>query len=71
MVWPTLLLARSQGRLRLTHADASSAPLLDPLYLADPRDLKVLLKAFQKAREVVQAPPLKDQRAHGWIQYIV
>lgn len=64
MLWPTLLLPRSRGTLRLASSDPQTPPLLDPMYLTDERDLEVGIAAFKKAREVVSSQPLKDLIGH-------
>jgi choline dehydrogenase len=43
---------RSTGRLRLASADPAAAPLIDPGYLADPRDLDAMRAGIRIAREV-------------------
>jgi choline dehydrogenase-like flavoprotein len=54
---------RSRGALRLTLADPSAAPLIDPNYLAEAYDREVYLEALDKARAVGASPALDDWRA--------
>lgn len=44
---------RSRGTVRLSSADPSSAPLIDPNYWADPYDLDMSLKGLEKARDIL------------------
>ncbi len=46
----------SRGRVRLASADPDAAPAIDPAYLSDARDLDVLVRGFQLARRILDAP---------------
>lgn len=61
--YPTLLLARSTGTLRLASSSPHDHPILDPRYLTDERDLQVGVCAFKKAREIIKTEPLSE-----WIE---
>ena len=52
----------SRGEVFLQSADPFAAPGIDPRYLSDPRDLSILRKGAQMAREIMQAPALKRWR---------
>jgi choline dehydrogenase len=60
---------RSRGSVRLRSADPLEAPDIDPSYLADPEDLRVLVEgtkiAQRVAREEALAPWLDKERAPG------
>eukprot|EP00435_Cladocopium_sp_Y103_P001729 s4503_g1.t1 len=60
VLYPTLLLARSTGTLRLASRNPYDHPILDPRYLTDERDLQVGVCAFKKAREITKTEPLSD-----------
>ena len=48
----------SRGYVRLRSADPADAPLVQPNYLADPRDQGVLLAALKLARRLMAAPAM-------------
>ncbi|MET3108013.1 choline dehydrogenase-like flavoprotein [Oxalobacteraceae bacterium GrIS 2.11] len=58
----TLMRPKSRGTVRLHSADPKDAPLIDPAYLSDPRDLPVLVKATQQAYDVMQSDALAPYR---------
>jgi pyridoxine 4-oxidase len=51
---------RSRGTLKLASADADTAPLIDPNYLAEEYDRDLYLEALQQARAVGWASALSD-----------
>jgi choline dehydrogenase len=51
-VLTTLIYPRSRGTLRLSSADPTATPLIDPAYLADPADLEVLGEGSEMVREI-------------------
>ncbi|NKF24537.1 choline dehydrogenase [Solimonas marina] len=53
-----LLRPRSTGSVRLRSADAADAPLIDPAFLKDPRDLQDLVEGFKLTRRLMEAPAL-------------
>ncbi|GAB2843560.1 FAD-dependent oxidoreductase [Actinoallomurus bryophytorum] len=57
-----LMTPASRGGLRLASADPAAAPLIDPAYLADERDLERLVTGLRLAREIGAAPALADWR---------
>lgn len=62
----SLVTPRSRGHLRLDYRDPAGAPLLDPAYLSDQRDLDALTTALTMVREIGQADALaawRDQEA--------
>ena len=59
---PTLLQPHSRGHIRLASADPLARPLIEPNYLSDPRDLEVLLRGVELAREVADTAALAPQR---------
>jgi choline dehydrogenase len=54
-----LLQPRSTGTITLTSADPSAAPEIDPAYLTDDDDVRRLVAALGKARELLDTPALK------------
>jgi choline dehydrogenase len=59
---PCLMRPRSRGSVRLASTDPQAAPLIDPGFLAEPRDLDVMVDAVALARELGAAPELADWR---------
>ncbi|KAG1670510.1 Glucose dehydrogenase [FAD, quinone] [Nymphon striatum] len=49
---PTLVRPRSRGEIRLVSGDPRDRPLIDPRYLSDPHDLKVLIEGMKIAIKV-------------------
>ena len=52
----------SRGSVRLTSPDPHQAPLIDPNYLADRRDVDRMVTGLRLAREVAAAPALSSVR---------
>ncbi|MGH3240514.1 MAG: GMC family oxidoreductase [Spirillospora sp.] len=52
-VMPTLIYPKSRGTLRLASADPSAAPLIDPAYLTDTGDARLLLDGIELVRDVM------------------
>ena len=53
----------SRGTVRLASSDPEDAPVVDPRYLSDPRDVAVMLTGLKIAREIGQAEALTPWRA--------
>ncbi|MEU4675295.1 GMC family oxidoreductase N-terminal domain-containing protein [Amycolatopsis sp. NPDC023774] len=53
---------RSRGTVRLASPDAEAAPLIDPNYLSDDRDVATIMAGLRMAREIGQACALTDWR---------
>ena len=49
---------RSRGTVRLRSSDPAALPLIDPNFLADPRDLKVSAEGVRISREIFSQPSL-------------
>ncbi|MES9605644.1 FAD-dependent oxidoreductase [Actinomadura sp. NPDC000929] len=52
-IMPTLIYPKSRGTLRLGSADPSAAPVIDPGYLTEPDDARLLLDGMELVREVM------------------
>jgi choline dehydrogenase-like flavoprotein len=48
----------SRGTVTLASADARIAPVIDPRFLADSRDIDLLVQGARLARRIIDAPPL-------------
>jgi len=55
---PGLIYPESRGELRLRSKNPSDHPILDPHYLEDPYDMRVLLRGIRLAREIAKTEPL-------------
>lgn len=49
----------SRGTVRLASADIRDKPRVDPNYLAESEDLRVLLAALKRGRDILAAPSLR------------
>jgi len=60
----------SRGTVRLAGPDAATAPLIDPAFLTDDRDVRTLLDGFKLMRRILESDPLarhggRDRYTHG------
>ena len=53
-----VLRPESRGTVRLQGPDAATAPLIDPQFLADDRDMATLIAGTRLMRRILEAPPL-------------
>ncbi len=53
----------SRGRVGLSSGDPMAAPMIDPQYLADDRDMDILVKGAKMTHAILQAPALAKYRA--------
>jgi choline dehydrogenase len=54
-VMPTLIYPKSRGEVRLSSNDPTAAPLIDPCFLQEPDDARLLLEGIALLREVMQS----------------
>jgi choline dehydrogenase-like flavoprotein len=54
----TMIYPKSRGTVRLASKDPSAAPLIDPHYLEDGADVRFLLEAVRRTREIMATAPL-------------
>ncbi|MCE3271038.1 MAG: choline dehydrogenase [Ramlibacter sp.] len=57
-----LLQPKSRGTVTLASADPLAAPLIDPNFLADPDDVRRLVRGFQAMRHILRQPALAGLR---------
>lgn len=55
-----VLRPRSRGQIRLKSSDPTDKAIIEPNYLSDPLDVKLLMKGVEIARKIASQPPLKD-----------
>jgi choline dehydrogenase-like flavoprotein len=55
-----VLQPKSRGRLSLRDANPLSEPLIDPNWLSDHEDMRLMIAAIRYARKVFQAPALRE-----------
>ena len=60
-IMPTLIYPKSRGTVRLASADPSAAPVIDPGYLTDPDDTRLLLEGMELIRAVMASKVIADQ----------
>ncbi len=48
----------SRGSVKLASADPTAAPLIDPNFFADPRDMELMIRGFKQLRNILQQPAL-------------
>jgi len=60
-IMPTLIYPKSRGTLRLASADPSAAPVIDPAYLTEPDDTRLLLDGMELIRATMASPLIADQ----------
>ena len=54
-----VLRPESRGTVRLGSADAAQAPVLDPNFLDDPRDIAVLREGVRLSHRLIDTPPMQ------------
>lgn len=52
----------SRGRVGLSNTNPEAAPLIDPAFLSDPRDLPLLMKGARQMEALLEAPALAPWR---------
>jgi choline dehydrogenase-like flavoprotein len=57
-----VLRPESRGTVRLQSPDAAAAPLIDPNFLSDPRDMAVLKAGVRAMYRILDTPPLADYK---------
>ncbi|MBM0170667.1 GMC family oxidoreductase [Altererythrobacter sp. C41] len=57
-----VLRPESRGTVRLASPDAAAAPVIDPNFLADERDMAVLRAGVRLSHRIVGAPPMSGYR---------
>ena len=60
-IMPTLIYPKSRGTLRLASADPADAPVIDPGYLTEPDDSRLLLDGIELVREVMASTIIAGQ----------
>jgi choline dehydrogenase-like flavoprotein len=58
-VMPTLIYPKSRGEVRLASADPTTPPLIDPHYLEEPDDVRLLIEGIKLVREIMASPRLR------------
>ncbi|WP_300785157.1 GMC oxidoreductase [Enhydrobacter sp.] len=60
---PCLMQPRSRGSVRLASSDPRAPPLIDPNYLSEPADLRILVEGMTLARDIGAATAFAEWRA--------
>jgi choline dehydrogenase len=58
---PTMIYPESRGTVRLASTDPFTAPLIDPHYLAEPRDLATLVAGIELVRETLSHKAIRRE----------
>ncbi|MET0591887.1 MAG: GMC family oxidoreductase N-terminal domain-containing protein [Polyangiaceae bacterium] len=58
-IMPTLIYPKSRGEVRLASSNPNDAPHVDPHFLEDPDDKRLLLEGIQMIRDVVSSKHMK------------
>ncbi|MEP1230678.1 MAG: GMC family oxidoreductase N-terminal domain-containing protein [Litorimonas sp.] len=58
----TVLRPKSRGRICLQSADPMAAPLIDPAFLEDDRDMETLFRGVKKTQSILKAPAFDKVR---------
>ncbi|WGI21667.1 GMC family oxidoreductase N-terminal domain-containing protein [Amylibacter sp. IMCC11727] len=64
-----VLRPKSMGRVGLTDANPKSAPMIDPQYLSDPDDLRVLMAGARIVEQIMESAPLDPWRGKRLYDY--
>ncbi len=59
-VMPTLIYPKSRGEVKLLSSDPTAAPHIDPHYLEDPDDTRLLMEGIELVRDIMASKLLKD-----------
>jgi choline dehydrogenase len=59
-IMPTLIYPKSRGEVRLVSADPTAPPHIDPHFLEEPDDRRLLLEGIQMIRDIVRSPHMKS-----------
>jgi choline dehydrogenase len=59
-VMPTLIYPKSRGDIRLASGAPDAAPLIDPHFLEEPEDIRLLITAIRKCRDICAHPAMAD-----------
>jgi choline dehydrogenase-like flavoprotein len=57
-----LLRPHSRGQIKLANANAESAPLIDPNFLGDERDLEIMVNGYKLTKQLMDAPIFQQVR---------
>jgi choline dehydrogenase-like flavoprotein len=60
-IMPTLIYPKSRGTLRLASADPSAPPVIDPAYLTEPDDTRLLLDGMELIRATMASTVIAGQ----------
>jgi choline dehydrogenase-like flavoprotein len=59
-VMPTLIYPKSRGEIRLASSAPDAAPWIDPHFLEQPEDVRLLITAIRKCREICAHPVMAE-----------
>ena len=62
LITAVLLRPHTRGHITLRSSDPFDAPVIDPNYFSDSRDVDTLVRALNRAQEILSAPALDEYR---------
>ena len=60
-IQPTLIYPKSRGTVRLASANPADAPIIDPAFLSDSRDIDLLMRGVEICRAFMQSPLVRGE----------
>ena len=67
MIMPILLHPMSRGYIKLTSKDPAEPPVIQPNYLAHPKDMETLVKGMKFAHKLARAKTMRDHGIKAWL----
>ena len=66
MIMPVLLHPMSRGYVKLKSKDPTVPPIIQPNYLAHPRDMKTLIEGMKYAKKLASTKTMRDHGIEAW-----
>ena len=66
MIMPILLHPMSRGYVKLKSKDPAEHPIIQPNYLAHPRDMKTLIEGMKYAQRLASTKSMRDHGIEPW-----
>ena len=67
MIMPILLHPMSRGYIKLISKDPAEPPVIQPNYLAHPKDMETLVKGMKFAHKLARAKTMRDHGIKAWL----
>ena len=66
MIMPVLLHPMSRGYVKLKSKDPAEPPIIQPNYLAHPRDMETLIEGMKYAQRLATTKTMRDHGIEAW-----